>query len=337
MKVLVSGAGGFLGQAVVYRLLERGHGVRAIIRPSSPRPTWPDTVEVFRADLRVGNDQVSAFDGVDAVLHLAAATSGDEDAQFTSTVIGTERFLEAMAKSSVKRLIHVSSLVVYDWSKAKSCMDEVSSLENAPYSMGGYTIAKIWQERVVVRFADKHSLNVTIVRPGFIWGAGHAQISAMGRRLGRLYLLFGPFTRLPLSHVNNCADCLVTAVENPAASGEIFNVVDSDDIRVWRYAREYVRRTGQRGVLLPVPYRLGLGIARLAAFTSRRLFGSKGKLPSLLTPRRFESQFKPIRFSNRKVKSKLDWTPRLGFDECLDASFDDMESRAKAPLQDVRP
>jgi UDP-glucose 4-epimerase len=113
----------------------------------------------------------------------------------------------------------------------------------------------------------------------------------------------------------------VNAVENPAASGEIFNAIDSDDIRVWRYVREYARRTGQRGVLLPVPYRVGLGLAQLAALTSRWLFGSKGKLPSLLTPRRFESQFKPIRFSNLRVKEKLNWTPPLNFGECLKASF----------------
>jgi UDP-glucose 4-epimerase len=322
MKVLVSGGGGFLGRAVVNRLLERGHAVRAIVRPSSPRPPWPETVEVFRADLRVERDLVSAFDGVDAVLHLAAATSGNEDTQFSSTVVATERFLDAMAKSTVKRLIHVSSLVVYDWSKARSCMDEGTPLEDNPYGMGGYTIAKIWQERVVSRFAKKHSWDLTIARPGFIWGTGHAQIAGMGRQFGRIYMLFGPFTRLPLSHVDNCADCLVVATENPAASGEIFNIIDSDDVRVWRYAKEYARRTGQRGPLLPVPYRVGLGVAQLAALTSRWLFGSKGKLPSLLTPRRFESQFKPIRFSNLRVMSKLNWTPRLSFDECLDASFD---------------
>jgi UDP-glucose 4-epimerase len=188
--------------------------------------------------------------------------------------------------------------------------------------MGGYTIAKIWQERVVSRFAKKHSWDLTIARPGFIWGEGHAQIAGMGRQFGRLYLLFGPFTRLPLSHVDNCADCLVTAIENPAASGEILNIIDGDDVRVWRYAREYARRSGQRGPLLPVPYRVGLGVAQLAALTSRTLFGKKGKLPSLLTPRRFESQFKPIRFSNRKVTSVLNWRPRLSFDQCLDRSFD---------------
>jgi nucleoside-diphosphate-sugar epimerase len=321
MKVLVSGGGGFLGRAVVDCLLKKGHEVRAIVRPSSPKPPWPDTVEVFRADLRVQEGLVSAFDGVDAVLHLAAATSGNEDMQFASTVVATERFLDAMAKSTVKRLIHVSSLVVYDWSKARSCMDETTPLEKDPYAMGPYTIAKIWQERVVSRFSKMHSWDLTIVRPGFIWGAGHALIAGMGRQFGRIYLLFGPFTRLPLCHVDNCADCLVTAVENPAASGEIFNVIDGDDIRVWRYVREYARRTHQRGFLLPLPYRVGLGVAQLAALTSRSLFGSKGKLPSLLTPRRFESQFKPIRFSNRRVRGVLNWTPRLSFGECLNATF----------------
>jgi nucleoside-diphosphate-sugar epimerase len=321
MKVLVTGGGGFLGRSVVDRLLERGHAVRAIVRPSSPKPSWPDKVEVFRADLRVEKDLASAFDGVDAVMHLAAATSGNEDMQFASTVVATERFLDAMAKSAVKRLVHVSSLVVYDWSKAKGCMDEDTPLEDNPYAMGGYTIAKIWQERVVSRFARKHSWDLTIARPGFIWGEGHAQIAGMGRQFGRIYLLFGPFTRLPLCHVDNCADCLVTAVENPASSGEIINIIDSDNVRVWRYAREYARRSGKRGFLLPLPYRVGLGVAQLAALTSRTLFGKKGKLPSLLTPRRFESQFKPIRFSNRKVMSILNWGPRLSFDECLNASF----------------
>ena len=321
MKVLVSGAGGFLGRATVDCLIKRGHTVRAIVRPSSPTPAWPENTEVFRADLRVEKDLARAFDGVDAVLHLAAAVTGTEDTQFASTVVATERFLDAMAKSTVKRLVHVSSLVVYDWSKAGPCMDEQTPLETAPYAMGGYTIAKIWQERVVSRLASENSWNLTIVRPGFIWGLDHAEIAGMGRKFGKIYLLFGPFTRLPLSHVDNCADCLISAIESPAAAGEIFNVIDSDDVRVWQYAKEYARRSGQRGVLFPVPYFAGLGLAQLAALTSRTLFGSKGKLPSLLTPRRFESQFKPVRFSNEKATTTLKWVPPLSFRQCLDRSF----------------
>ena len=117
MKVLVSGASGFLGQYVVARLLERGHSIRAIVRPASPDPSWKGEVEIFRADLRIHPNLVTAFDGVDALMHLAASTSGDEDVQFTSTVVGTEKLLEAMSMSSTKRLVHISSLVVYDWAR----------------------------------------------------------------------------------------------------------------------------------------------------------------------------------------------------------------------------
>ena len=60
--------------------------------------------EIFRADLRVHDDLVSAFDGINSVIHAAAATSGNEDIQFASSVVATERFLEAMAQSSVDAL-----------------------------------------------------------------------------------------------------------------------------------------------------------------------------------------------------------------------------------------
>jgi nucleoside-diphosphate-sugar epimerase len=254
-------------------------------------------------------------------MHLASATSGNEDVQFASTVVATERFLGAMAKSAVKRLVHVSSLVVYDWARANRVMNEDTPLIKDVYDMGGYSIAKVWQERVVLSLAKANSWDLTIMRPGFIWGNKHAQIAGMGRHIGRVYLMFGPFTRLPLSHVMNCADCLVAAVEQPAAVGETFNVIDGDDIRVWRYVREFARRTGQRGFLVPLPYRFGIGLAYLASAVSRALFARKGKLPSFLTPRRFEAQFKPICFSNRKLKELLAWTPPLSFDECLNDTY----------------
>jgi len=317
MKVLVSGAGGFLGRYVIDRVLERGYSARAIVRPASLVPAWNARVEILRADLRVHDNLVSAFDGIDVVVHLAAATSGNEDSQFASTVVATERFLEAMVQSSIKRLIHVSSLVVYDWTCAKCIMDENTPLLSDPYEMGAYTIAKVWQERVVAKFARANSWDLTVLRPGFLWGPQHAEIAGMGRHIGRAYLMFGPFTRLPLCHVANCADCLVAALEHRDTIGQAFNVIDGDDIRVWRYVREYARRTGQRGFMLPVPYSAGHGLARLASLTSRLLFGDKGKLPSFLAPRRFESQFKPLRFSNRKLRDVLAWAPPLNFEDCL--------------------
>jgi nucleoside-diphosphate-sugar epimerase len=322
MRVLVSGAGGFLGRHVVQCLLERGHQVRAIVRPFSREPSWSKPVDLFRADLRSSPNLVLAFDDIDAVIHLAAAVSGDEDLQFASGVVGTERFLDAMVKTPVKRLVHVSSIVVYDWGSARKSLAEETPLLKEPYAMGGYTIAKVWQERVILKFSTAHSLQLTIMRPGFVWGSQHAEIGGMGRHFGRAFVMFGPCTRLPLTHVFNCADCIMAALENPAAVGEAFNVVDDDSVRVWRYVREYVKRIPNNFLLVPVPYVVGLGIAKLAAKVSRVLFGAKGKLPSLLTPRRYEQQFKPIRFSNRKLRETLHWKPPLSLDECLKETYD---------------
>jgi nucleoside-diphosphate-sugar epimerase len=321
MKVLVSGAAGFLGRHVVEHLVQAGHDVRAIIRPSSTPPVWTRDVEIFRADLRVPDSLPSAFIGVDAVIHLAAATTGGEDLQFSSTVVGTENFLNAMAKTSVERLIHISSLVVYDWSRAEAVMTEDTPLRRDVYDMGGYSIAKLWQERIVMKFATMRSWDLTIMRPGFIWGPQHAEIAGMGRHFGRVYLMFGPRTRLPLSYVDNCADCIAVALGNPASIGQTFNVIDSDKIRVWQYAREHAARTRQRAWFVPIPYHVGLATARLAALVSRTLFGKMGKMPSLLVPRRYESQFKPLRFSNRRLKVLLRWAPPLSFEECLNKTY----------------
>ena len=321
MNVLVTGAGGFLGRYVVARLLERGHGVRALIRPASRVPAWHKDVEVIRSDLRIDKELASMFDDIDALLHVASATSGSEEVQFASTVVGTERLLEAMAKSSTRKLLLVSSFAVYDWSLASEKIDENTPLISEMYEMGAYTIAKMWQERVVTKFSKLHDWDLTVMRPGFIWGPGHAQIAAMGRRVGSAYVMFGPFSRLPLTHVVNCADCLVAAIEKRESKGQTFNVIDNDQIRVWRYVREYAKRSHQNGIMIPVPYRLGMALANVAVLVSRILYGKKGKLPSLLTPRRFEAQFKPVRFSSDKLMSVLGWSPPLGFEECLKQTY----------------
>lgn len=321
MKVLVTGAGGFLGRHVVARLAARGHPVRAMIRPASAVPAWTPAVETVRADLRGTEALVAALEGVDLVLHLAVGAPGDDEALLADTLRGTERLLEAMARSPVKRLVLASSFVVYDWGRARGRLDEDTPLADDIYRRGGYDIAKLWQERLVSAMAQRQGWALTILRPGFIWGAGRAAIAGMGRKFGSCYLLIGPWTRLPLTHVENCADCFVTAIEQAAATGGIFNVVDGDGVRVWRYAREYARGTGRPGLPLPIPYLVGLALAHLASATSRLLYGKRGRLPSLLTPSRYQAQFKPLRFSNRRLEETLRWRPPLDFDGCLARTY----------------
>ena len=322
MRALVTGATGFLGRYVVRALLARGVQVRAVVRPATCTDAlgWSSSVEIFRADLRASSELTRAFEGIDVLLHLAAVVSGGEDAQFAGAVVGTERLLKAMAASTCRRLVLCSSFSVYDYSAIDRTLDESSPLHKAPdvYERDGYTIAKWWQERVTVRLSEQHRWDLTILRPGFIWGEGHAYLAALGQQFGRCHLVIGPVTRIPMTHVQNCADVFALAAVDGRARGQTFNVVDGPGERIWSYLADYLHGSGQRGLRLAVPYWLAMGLVQLAHVT---VFRSATKVPSILIPRRLASRLKPLRFDNRKLQETLGWTPPLDYPECLERTY----------------
>src|ERR1700694_3505386 len=256
VRALVTGANGFLGRHVVGALLARGIGVRAMVRPAARLEAfgWPSSVEVFRADLRTSHELPRAFEGIDVLIHLAAVVSGAEDAQFAGTVVATERLLEAMAHGACRRLVLCSTFSVYDYSSTHRTLDEGSPLHQVPdlYTRDGYTIAKWWQERVTRRFAEKYGWDLTVLRPGFIWGRDHGYLAALGQQLGRHHLVIGPLTRIPMTHVENCADVFALAAVAPRARGQTLSVVDGPGERIWAYLRDRMRGTGENGVRFPV-------------------------------------------------------------------------------------
>jgi UDP-glucose 4-epimerase len=345
VRVLITGASGFLGRHVVAEFLRRGHAVRALVRPASRLDDrdWSGSVEIVRADLRVARDLLAALAEIDVLVHLAAAVTGSEDAQFAATVGGTERLLDAMALSQTKRLVLASSFSVYDWSAIRGTLTEESPLESGAdlYKRDGYAIAKAWQERIVRRAAAAHGWQLTVVRPGFIWGRDHAYLACLGQRVGRLHVVFGGSTRLPLTHVVNCANLFATAAEDPRAIGETFNVVDDDEIRAWEYLGEYLKHSADREFRISLPYRLALTGVRLARWSSRRFFQGKGKLPSLLIPCRFEARFKPLQYSNRKARDVLGWRPPTSFAECLRLTYEEPvagpAATTAAPISELAP
>lgn len=322
MRALVTGANGFLGRHVVAALLARGIEVRAMVRPAAPLEAlgWPPSVEIFRADLRTSRELARAFEGVDVLIHLAAVVSGGEDAQFAGTVVGTERLLEAMVSSPCRRVVLCSTFSVYDYSSTRRTLDEESPLHQVSglYTRDGYTIAKWWQERVARRFAEKHGWDLTVLRPGFIWGCYHGYLAALGQQLGRHHLVIGPLTRIPMTHVENCADVFALAASDPRARGQTLNVVDGPGERVWRYLSDNMRGSGQSGWRLPIPYWLAIWTVRLAFVT---VFARATKVPAILTPHRFEAMLKPLRFDNRRLRETLGWTPPFDYKQCLARTY----------------
>lgn len=325
MRVLVTGANGFVGTRVVARLLGRGHRVRALVRPAASLAgvTWANEVELARADLRDPDGLKDAVARIDAVVHLAAAVTGDEDAQFSATVVGTERLLAALRGAPVHRLVHASSFSVYDWQRARGWIDERTPLVEEPAALderGGYTLAKVWQERLVRAAAAEQGFELVVLRPGFVWAAGHEPLAGIGARIGRVELVFGPRRPLPITYVESCAERFAAAVDAPSAGGRTLNVVDHEPVSAWRFAREQRRRTGGAATLLPVPHAVARLAPRAAQAISRRAFGPGGKLPSLLVPARFDARYKPLRFPVDALEEVLG-PPLLDFAAALEREY----------------
>jgi UDP-glucose 4-epimerase len=298
--------------------------------------SWDSSVEIFRADLRNSRELVSAFEGIDVLIHLAAVVSGGEDAQFAGTVAGTERLLEAMAAGNCRRLILCSSFSVYNFSATRGTLDENSPLHltQEVYARDGYTIAKWWQERLTRRFADQHGWELTVLRPGFIWGRNHAYLAALWQEFGRHHLVIGPLTRIPMTHVENCADVFALSAMDPRARGQTFNVVDGPGERIWTYLSDYMRGSGQRGWRFPVPYWLAISTVRLADAT---IFRHATKVPGILMPDRLQSRLKPLRFDNSRLRETLGWSPPLGYRECLLRTYGPAPSRTRPLSDQVHP
>jgi nucleoside-diphosphate-sugar epimerase len=331
MKLLVTGAGGFLGQRLVAALLRSGHAVRAMVRRDSPFDSIdrPAALEIFHADLTTTDDLTPAFEGVDVLVHLAAAVTGDERRMFAATVEGTQRMLATMAKSGCRRMVLASTFAVYDWSGSKSVLDEDSSLETeAGLNLrDAYARSKYQQERVTRRVASEFGWDLTVLRPGYIWGRGRADIAACSLPMGRFHVIIGPATRLPLTHVENCADLFVKAATDPRAKGKTFNVVDGPGESIWRYVGDHLRLSGEGGIRAPVSYALTSAAIKLlyAAGLKRR-----ERLPNLLVPRRFEARLKPHQFTNRRVCQELGWQPPLAYSDCMRITYSNAALHAAA-------
>ena len=329
MRILITGANGFLGQRTVaaFRARYPSDTVQVMVRPSTDAAklsAWSkdNGIEVVRADLRNPERLKPLIGGQDVVVHLAAVVRGSDEEMLEGTVRGTEHLLAAMNHASIKRLVLCSSFSVYDYRKIPvgGILDESAPLIEQPdiYQRNGYTIAKTWQERLVRRWAESQQGQLTVLRPGFIWGPRHAE-QPFQSRVGPIHTVLGPDRHLALSFVDNCADAFAHVTMDSRAHGETFHVVDEEDITAAAYTAAFVSAQKQRNFVIPLPYAFGYQTA-LAADAVRRLIG-KGRLPSILNPYRFEPRFKPIKVAKDKLSRVLDWKQPISYDEALQRTY----------------
>ena len=328
MRFLVTGAGGFLGRYVVAEAVRRGHEVHAMIRPAADAGKLPwhndPAVKLVRADLRRRTGLVDAVKYADAVLHLAAAVGGDLYPQLTGTVVTTENLLEAMCEAGVKRIVAISSFSVYAYMDKRShtVLKETSPIEKRLDERDDYCLTKVMQENLVREYAEREGFQLTVLRPGIIFGRDHLWTACLGAEAGeRWWIRIGAGAKLPLTYVENCAESIVLAAEKRESVGQTFNIVDNRCPSHRKYIRLLRKRMSPQPKVIPVPWTLMRCVCRMAWVANRVFFEGQAKLPSILIPARMHARCKPLRYSNARLRKTLGWTPRYDLVEALDRSF----------------
>ncbi len=330
MIALVTGAGGFLGKAVVRRLLERGHvNLRCMVRSDAKRAelqaiarAYPAAkVEFAEGDLLSRPEVDRAVSGVEVVYHLAAGMRGSPADLFLNTVVGSRNLLDAAtAQPPFRRAVLISSFSVYGTAALprNSVITESTPLEPHPEKRDPYAHSKLRQELLFHEYRERRGFELVTMRPGVIYGPGGAEFSTrVGLQLPGFFLHCGSRNPLPLAYIENCADAIALAGAASHPTGdEAYNVHDDEIPTAGQYLRAFKRQV-RRFRTVRAPYPAVMMLSRMIDWYHRY---SRGQLPAILTPYKSACLWRRFRYDNSKLKS-LGWTALVSTAEALEMTF----------------
>jgi len=312
VKVLVTGASGFLGGHVVERLSARGDKVRALVRRTSNTKLLEKLagVELFEGSVEQASRVREAVDGVDAIVHCAGIVKArTSDEFFTINVGGTSNLVDAARKlgSKLKRLVHVSSLEAAGPSEDG---EPVAVDQENPVT--AYGRSKLAAEKVVL--AAKGDIAVTILRPGAIYGPRDGEILEMFKSIqrGLLPLVGDGSAKGVWIYATDCAEACVRAILADVPSGRVYFVDDGHGALALRdMLADAERAIGKRAILragLPVP--VLMSVAR-----GVEVFGRLRGKAVMLTREKANMLLQNWICSSETTRAELAWKPEISWNE----------------------
>lgn len=334
MKILVTGANGFVGAALCASVLKSGHSLRKVIRHSGEQNTTSqiglkkesaESEVAFVQSIGCETEWQQALDSVDVVIHLAARVhvmsnhADDPLEEFRKVnAAGTERLARMAVAHGVKRFVYVSSIKVngeetfpvrYSLSPASSQMGDKSTIfseADIPTPQDPYGASKWEAEQILHYISRETGLEVVIVRPPLVYGAGvKGNFVQMLKVLNRgiPLPLASVENRRSLIYVENLADALILCATHPIAAGQTYLVSDGEDISTPELLRKLGVAMGHPARLFPCP-------PTLLKF-SGRLFGKTGQVERLLGS---------LQVDSRKIRRELGWQPSFTLQQGLQAT-----------------
>lgn len=304
MRVLVTGATGFIGRIFCDTLFRSGYVVRAALRNDRAVPSYVSETVVI-GDIGATTEWKAALSGVDSVVHLAARVHVLHDSHYSSSLYvetnarGTHRLANAAADAGVSRFVYLSSVKV----NGEETADRAHASSDNPCPQDDYGASKLLAEKSLMEVVARTGMQVAIVRPPIVYGAGvRANFLRLMQWVDRQWPipLGAVQNRRSLVSVWNLCDLLVNLLQNPVAPGRIWMVSDGEDLSTSDLVRRIGHAMGRRVRLLPVP----ISILRLCG----GLIGRKREIARLCDS---------LRVDMAPTRLELRWSPPMTVDEAL--------------------
>ena len=268
MTILVTGANGFVGSALVRRLARDHRDVLAGLHRTQPG-SMPRSVML--GDLAQPQDWRPRLSGVSCIVHAAARVhvlderASDPLAAFRAVnVAGTLALARQAAEAGVRRFVFVSSIKVNGESTPPGVPFKA---DDKPGPLDAYGVSKHEAEQALSALAQTTGMEVVIVRPPLVYGPGvRANFRALMRLLTlRVPLPFGAINNArSLVGIGNLADFLVHCIDSPAAAHRTFLVSDGEDVSTTDLLRRLGMALQRRPLLVPFPQAALMALGSLA-------------------------------------------------------------------------
>ncbi len=326
--IFITGATGLVGGHAAEEAVTRGHRVRALVRGSSDT-RWLDQlgVEKVTGDLEDPGSLRRGANGADWILNCAAKV-GDWGtlADFRRLNVDALRLLlDAACDAQVKRLVHVSSLGVYEGRDHHGTDESVPPAAN---SLDAYTRSKTEAEALVLKYHKERGLLAAVVRPGFIYGERDRTVLPkllLNLRRGTFAYFGSGEQALNCIYVKNLVHGIFLAAENPAAVGEVFNLTDGEPVSKMRF----VSRVAELAGLQPPTRHIPLGLARvLATVVEGAAKLRRARTAPIINKARYKFLGLHLDYSIAKARKILGYQPPYSFDEAMERAMAEYRPRA---------
>jgi dihydroflavonol-4-reductase len=319
MKTLLTGATGFVGAAVLRRLIEAGHNVRALVRPNSDRRNLSGLeCETITGDLAEPQSLKPAVHGCEAVFHVAADYRlwvPDAEKMNRVNVQGTVDLIQAAAAAGVSRIIYTSSVATLRLRGDGLPSDETSHADLS-VMIGPYKQSKFLAEQEVKRLVAQTGIPVVIVQPAAPFGPGDVKPTPTGRLVveaasGRMPAYVD--TGINVVHVDDVATGHLLAYKKGVV-GETYILGGENRTLQW-ILKTIAELTGQSAPRLCLPHRLITPIAHTVEGIARR----RGSGEPMITVDSARMARKLMYFSSEKARGELGYAARPAIEALSDA------------------